>query len=198
MDDVSNQERMIADIDAEADVVLEEAKDVADDAKDDQDADVQVNADIQRRTAYSQVEIYKIDLDHANKVLSITTITAADVSILSATTAAAPALIVAPISERYFDSNVAFLQKTKEQIDEEESRALKRINETPAEKVTKRQKLDKEVEELKRHFQIVPNDKDDVYTEATLLLARIQEKHAKCLMLLVKDLMLSSQDDAID
>nr|GEU42043.1 putative ribonuclease H-like domain-containing protein [Tanacetum cinerariifolium] len=49
----------------------QEAKDVADDAKDGQDADVQVNANIQGRTAESQAEIYKIDLDHANKVLSM-------------------------------------------------------------------------------------------------------------------------------
>nr|GEV03807.1 putative ribonuclease H-like domain-containing protein [Tanacetum cinerariifolium] len=48
-------------------------------------------------------------------------------------------------------------------------RALKRLNETPAEKVAKRQKLDEEVEELKRHIQIVLNEEDDVYTEATLL-----------------------------
>nr|GEW70530.1 hypothetical protein [Tanacetum cinerariifolium] len=61
------------------------------------------------------------------------------------------------------------VQEEKEQIEEEESRALKRINETPAEKVAKRQKLDEEVEELKRHLQIVPNEDDDVYTEATLL-----------------------------
>nr|GEV78390.1 hypothetical protein [Tanacetum cinerariifolium] len=36
------------------------------------------------------------------------------------------------IFERYFDSNVSFLQKIEEQIKEEESRALKRINETSA------------------------------------------------------------------
>nr|GEW55330.1 hypothetical protein [Tanacetum cinerariifolium] len=50
-----------------------------------------------------------------------------------------------PIFERYFDSNVAFLQKTKEHIEEEESRALKRINETLAERATKRQKVDEEL-----------------------------------------------------
>nr|GEW12816.1 hypothetical protein [Tanacetum cinerariifolium] len=65
MDDVSNQGRMIADMDADADVVFEEAKEVADDPKDGH------SADIQGRTAESQGEIYKIDLDHANKVLSI-------------------------------------------------------------------------------------------------------------------------------
>nr|GEX22051.1 hypothetical protein [Tanacetum cinerariifolium] len=247
MDDVSSQGRMIADMDADADVVLEEAKEVADDAKNGQDAGVQVNPDIQERTIESQVEIYKIDMDHANKVLCMqeeeskpaelqevvdiittakiitkvvtaasTTITAADLPIPAATTAAASTLTAAPskrtngvvirdpeesttitstiihskaktkdkgkgilveepkllkkyqalkrkpqtkaqarknmmiylknvagfkmdyfkgmyyddirpIFEAKFDSNMAFLQKTKEQIDEKESRALKRI-----------------------------------------------------------------------
>nr|GEW48577.1 hypothetical protein [Tanacetum cinerariifolium] len=68
---------------------------------------------------------------------------------------------IRPIFERYFDSNVALLIKSKEQLEEEGSRALKRINETPAEKAAKRQKLDEEVEELKRHLQIVPNEDDD-------------------------------------
>nr|GEV57908.1 hypothetical protein [Tanacetum cinerariifolium] len=35
--------------------------------------------------------------------------------------------------------------------------------------VVKKQKFDEEVEELKKHLQIVPNDEDDVYTEATPL-----------------------------
>nr|GFB82713.1 hypothetical protein [Tanacetum cinerariifolium] len=68
---------------------------------------------------------------------------------------------------------MAFIQKTKEQIKEEKSKALKRINKTPAEKAAKRQKLDKEVEELKRHLQIVPNKDDDVYIEATLLACKL-------------------------
>nr|GEX33640.1 hypothetical protein [Tanacetum cinerariifolium] len=65
------------------------------------------------------------------------------------------------------------INHTKEQIDEEESSALKRLNETQADKAAKRQKLDEEVEELKRHLQIVPNDEDDVYTEATPLALKI-------------------------
>nr|GEX73936.1 hypothetical protein [Tanacetum cinerariifolium] len=39
----------------------------------------------------------------------------------------------------------------------------------PSERATKRRKLDEDVEELRRHLQIVPNEDDDVYTEATLL-----------------------------
>nr|GFA70106.1 hypothetical protein [Tanacetum cinerariifolium] len=49
-------------IDTSDDTVMDD--DVAADAKDGQDADVQDNADIQRRTAKSQAEIYKIDLDN--------------------------------------------------------------------------------------------------------------------------------------
>nr|GEY27663.1 hypothetical protein [Tanacetum cinerariifolium] len=80
---------------------------------------------------------------------------------------------IRPVFKKYFDSNVAFLQKTKEQMDEEDSRALKRLNETQKEKAAKKQKLDEEVEELKRHLQIVPNEEDDVYTEATPLALKV-------------------------
>nr|GEU95069.1 hypothetical protein [Tanacetum cinerariifolium] len=61
----------------------------------------------------------------------------------------------------------------KEEIEEDENRALQKINETPSERVAKRRKLDKEVEELKRHIQIVPNEDDDVYTEATPLARKL-------------------------
>nr|GEY15127.1 hypothetical protein [Tanacetum cinerariifolium] len=287
MDDVSNQGRMIAEMDQDADVVLKDDKEVANDVKDVQD-DIDESAQDQGMKAESQVEIYKIDLEHANKVLSMqedepepaevqevvdvvttakiitevvtvasetitaasTTITAAEAQDPAATLTAAPSrkrkgvvirdpkksllhpqsillkpnprirakedpavkryqalkkkpqteaqarknmMIylknvasfkmdyfkgmsyddIRPIFERYFYSNVAFLQKTKEHIEEEESRALKRINETPAEKEAKRQKLDDEVEELKRHLQIVPNEDDDVYTEVTPLARKL-------------------------
>nr|GEV86273.1 retrovirus-related Pol polyprotein from transposon TNT 1-94 [Tanacetum cinerariifolium] len=230
MDYVSKQGGKIANIDADEDVVLEVAKDVAVEKS----ADVEDNADIQGRTTESQAQIYKIDLEHANKVLSITTITAADVLIPAATTAAAPTLTAAPsrrtkgvvirdpeesdtpstiiyseakskdkgkwilrkhkedksvkryqalkrkphieaqarknmmiylknvagfkmdyfkgmsyddirpLFEKYFDSNMAFMQKTKEHMDEEDSRALKWLNESQEEKAAKKQKLKEE------------------------------------------------------
>nr|GEY42590.1 hypothetical protein [Tanacetum cinerariifolium] len=204
----SQDGRMIADIDADVDVVLEDAKDVATDiAKDGQVTDVKDNADIQGRTAEFQAQIYQIDLEHANKMLSIqeeeesepaelqevvdvvttakiitenvtaagTTITAADVPIPTATTVAAPILTAAPsrrrklmlylknvagfkmdyfkgmsyddirlIFEKHFNFNVNFLLKSKEQIDEEENGALKRLNESKEEKAAKKQKLDEE------------------------------------------------------
>nr|GEU65223.1 hypothetical protein [Tanacetum cinerariifolium] len=264
MDNVSNQERMIAVMDADADVVLEEAKDVvADIAKDVQDADVEDNV---VTTAMIITEV--VTAASETITAASTNITVADAQVYAATLTAAPSRVTAapsrrrkgvvirdlkesttsstiipaetkskdkgkgildgvidhvnkkakedpavkryqalkrkpqteaqsrknmmiylksvagfkmdyfkgmsyddirPIFEVKFNSNVAFLQKTKEQIDEEESRALKRINETPAEKAAKKKKLDEEVEELKRHLQIVPNEEDDVYTEAAPL-----------------------------
>nr|GEZ24216.1 hypothetical protein [Tanacetum cinerariifolium] len=80
---------------------------------------------------------------------------------------------IRPIFEKKFNSNVAFLEKTREQIEEEDSKALKRASESQEEKVAKKQKLDEEVKELKKHLQIVPNDEDDVYTEATPLARKV-------------------------
>nr|GEW64779.1 hypothetical protein [Tanacetum cinerariifolium] len=77
------------------------------------------------------------------------------------------------IFKKYFNSNVDFLEKTKEQIEEEDIKALKRISESQVEKAAKKQKLDEEVEELKKHLQIVPNNDDDVYTEATPLALKV-------------------------
>nr|GEX51955.1 hypothetical protein [Tanacetum cinerariifolium] len=65
--------------------------------------------------------------------------------------------VIRPIFEAKFNSNVDFLLKTKEQIKEEENRVLQTINKTPAEKAAKRRKLNEEVEDLKRHLQIMPN-----------------------------------------
>nr|GFC65653.1 hypothetical protein [Tanacetum cinerariifolium] len=142
-------------------VVLEEAKDVAADAKVDQDADVQDNADIQGRTAESQAEINKIDLDHDNKGKGILVEEPKPLKKqaqikqdekyarelegeLNRTIDWDENVVgfkmdyfkgisyddIRPVFEKYFDSNMDFLQKTKEQMDEDDSRTLKRLNET--------------------------------------------------------------------
>nr|GEX66611.1 hypothetical protein [Tanacetum cinerariifolium] len=67
------------------------------------------------------------------------------------------------------------LLRTIEQMEEEENRALQSINETPAQKVAKRRKLNEEVEDLKRHLEIMPDEDDDVYTEATPLITKEDE-----------------------
>nr|GEW15422.1 putative ribonuclease H-like domain-containing protein [Tanacetum cinerariifolium] len=72
---------------------------------------------------------------------------------------------IRPIFEKHFNSIVAFLEKGEEELEEEASKKSKRKSETSEEKVAKKQKLDEEVEELKTHLQIIPNDEDDVYIE---------------------------------
>nr|GFA12409.1 hypothetical protein [Tanacetum cinerariifolium] len=79
------------------------------------------------------------------------------------------------IFEAKFNLNIEFLLKTKEQLEEEENRAIKSINETPAQKAAKRRKLNEEVKQLKQHLEIIPDEDDDVYTKATPL-ARKMDK----------------------
>nr|GEV77162.1 hypothetical protein [Tanacetum cinerariifolium] len=80
---------------------------------------------------------------------------------------------IRPIFEKKFNSNVAFLVKTKEQMEEEDSRAFKRKVESSKDKAAKKQKFDEEVKEIRKHLQIVPNDDDDVYTEAAPLALKV-------------------------
>nr|GEU34594.1 putative ribonuclease H-like domain-containing protein [Tanacetum cinerariifolium] len=58
-------------------------------------------------------------------------------------------------------------------IQEEERKAIKSINETPAQKAAKKRKLSKEVAELNKHLEIVPDEDDDVFTEATPLARKV-------------------------
>nr|GEX05601.1 copia protein [Tanacetum cinerariifolium] len=62
-----------------------------------------------------------------------------------------------------FNSNIEFLLKIKEQLEEEENRAIQSINETPAQKAAKRRELNEKVKNLKRHLEIVPDEDDDVF-----------------------------------
>nr|GEU30737.1 hypothetical protein [Tanacetum cinerariifolium] len=80
------------------------------------------------------------------------------------------------IFEAKFNAKLEFLLKSKEQIEEEESRAIATINETPAHKAAKRRKFIKEAKEaesIKQHLQIVPDKEDDVFTEATPLARKV-------------------------
>nr|GEU79337.1 hypothetical protein [Tanacetum cinerariifolium] len=80
---------------------------------------------------------------------------------------------IRPIFEAKFNTNLEFLLKLKEHIEEEERRAIESINETPAQKVAKRRKLNEEVAELNKHLKIVPDKDDNVFTEATLLARKV-------------------------
>nr|GEU86626.1 hypothetical protein [Tanacetum cinerariifolium] len=253
MDDESNQGRMITEMDKDDAVVL------MDDKEEDKETKVDESVQVQRRQAESQLEIYKIEIDHASKVLSMQedkpaeeqeivevvtnaklitkVVTAASETVTPASAiilAAEPQVPVAPIEQdeeyarklhdelnkdidwdeaidhvkrkakedpavkRYqvlkrkpqtegqarknmimYLKNVAgfkmdyFKGMSYDDIQEEENRALQKINETLAERAAKKRKLDEEVEDLKRHLEIVPNEDDDVYTEATPLTRKV-------------------------
>nr|GEW46527.1 reverse transcriptase domain-containing protein [Tanacetum cinerariifolium] len=96
-----------------------------------------------------------------------------------------------PIFEKYFNLNVAFLEKSKKHLKEEESRALKRKTKSFEKKAAKKQKLDEKVEELKKHLQIMPNNDDDVYTEATPLALKPQVEQRAITMV---DAMVTDKD----
>nr|GFA95487.1 hypothetical protein [Tanacetum cinerariifolium] len=59
-----------------------------------------------------------------------------------------------------------------------EEEVSKRKSKSSEHRAAKKQNIDEEVEELKTHLQIVPNDKDDVYTEAIPLALKMLEEHA--------------------
>nr|GEW69506.1 hypothetical protein [Tanacetum cinerariifolium] len=262
MDDESNQGRIIDEMDKDDVVALMDDKE---EDKKEEDAKVVKDDQVQGRQTESQAKIYKIDLDHASKVLSMqedepaevqevvdvvttaklitkvvtaasTTIYAAEPQVPATTITAAPAkVVVAPsrrrkgvvirdpkeesttspiipaktkskdkgkgimveepkplkkkqqveMDEEYARKLHAELnkdinwdvaidhvkQKAKEDpaMEEEDSRALQSINETPAQKAAKRRKLNEEVEDLKRHLEIMPDKDDYVYTKATPL-----------------------------
>nr|GEU51634.1 hypothetical protein [Tanacetum cinerariifolium] len=180
-EDASKQGGKIAKTDADEDVILEEVA-----AK---DAEVEKNADVQGRLEESRAQVYHVDLEHADKVLTATTVAASTITaapsaarrrkgvvIRDPEETATPSTIVhfqpkskdkekgilveepkplkkqagmsyddiRPIFEKYFKFNMAFLEKTKEKLEEEESRALKRKTESSEQQAAKKQKLDEE------------------------------------------------------
>nr|GEW52304.1 hypothetical protein [Tanacetum cinerariifolium] len=77
---------------------------------------------------------------------------------------------IRPPFEKHYNSNQAFLERVEE------------------EEITKKQRMDKEAVELKRHLQIVANDDDDVYTEVTPLASKnFDREDFKTLWKLVKE-----------
>nr|GEV43098.1 hypothetical protein [Tanacetum cinerariifolium] len=194
------------------------------------DAEVANDAEIQGRLEESQAQVYHLDLEHADKVLSmhddeaepaelnevIEVVTTAklmtEVVTVVATTVASTSTVApmptASAARRRKDLVIRDPEETatpsiilhsepkskdkgkgilveepkplkkqaqieQDEAYEEASKVIKRKSKTSEEKAAKKQKLDEEVEELKTHLQIVPNDEDDVYTEATPLALKV-------------------------
>nr|GEY21305.1 hypothetical protein [Tanacetum cinerariifolium] len=164
--------------------------------KKEEEAKVVEDDQVQGRQAESQTKIYKIDTDHASKVLSMQEDELAEVNevvdvvttakliteVVSAASETVTAAII-PGDTKSKDKGKWIMieepkplkkkQQTKERMEEEKSKAPHSINETPAQKAAKRRKLNEELEDLKRNLEIVPDEDDDIYTKANPLARKV-------------------------
>nr|GFA87945.1 hypothetical protein [Tanacetum cinerariifolium] len=77
---------------------------------------------------------------------------------------------ILPIFQARFDANMKFLFKSREEMEKEDKEIIKSINETPAQKAAKRRRLRKQAkedEDLKKQLEIVVDEDDVVFIEAT-------------------------------
>nr|GEW66355.1 hypothetical protein [Tanacetum cinerariifolium] len=81
--------------------------------------------------------------------------------------------VLRPIFEKHFNSIWAFSEKGEKELEEEDGKRKGKSLDEEEEKASKKQKIDEEVKELMTHLQIVLNDEDDVYTEATPIALKV-------------------------
>nr|GEV40947.1 hypothetical protein [Tanacetum cinerariifolium] len=75
-----------------------------------------------------------------------------------------------------FDANMRFLFKSKDEMEAEDEEIIKSINETLAQKAAKRRKLSEEAQEtkdLRKRLEIVQDEDDGVFVEATPLAQKV-------------------------
>nr|GEW97947.1 hypothetical protein [Tanacetum cinerariifolium] len=202
----ASKEGGIDELDVDEDVTLEDV-----------DAEVAMDANIQGKLAESQAKVYHLDLQHAEKVLSmqdtdeaeptkveevIEVVTAAKLMIDVVTTAAttitaaqvpkasAPRRMRGVVIQDPKETDIAsVIMHTKVKSKDkgkgiliEEPKPLKRqaqIEQDEAfaryltQDAAKKQRINEEEGELKAHLQILVNDDDDVFTEATPLASKV-------------------------
>nr|GEW34064.1 hypothetical protein [Tanacetum cinerariifolium] len=163
--------RMIADMDHDEGIEL-----VIDQEKD---------ADVEGRHADKQAEIYNIYLDHSLKVLSmqeddtdvqeaVEVVTTAKL-MTEVVTAAATQVVAAStpiLAAKLKTLTITAAPALREEIEKEDEEFIKSINETPAQKAAKRRKLSEEAQEaddLRKSLEIIQDEDDDVFVEATPL-----------------------------
>nr|GFC14639.1 hypothetical protein [Tanacetum cinerariifolium] len=79
-------------------------------------------------------------------------------------------------SSTRFDENIRFLFKSREEMEAEDQGVIKSINETPAQKAAKRRKLSEKAQEakdLRKRLEVVEDEDDDVFVEATPLASKV-------------------------
>nr|GEU31043.1 RNA-directed DNA polymerase, eukaryota, reverse transcriptase zinc-binding domain protein [Tanacetum cinerariifolium] len=178
MDDVSKQGEIIAHTDADKDVTQ---KDVVSVEKDDE---VKQDADVQGRLADAARRRKGVVIKDPKKTATSSTIIHTEPKSKDK----GKRIMVhkpKPLKKKtQIEQDKAY---TKEKMEEEHSRALKRKVESSEDKAAKKHKLDEEVKELRKHLQIVPNDDDYVYTEATPLALKMTRSKSKLMGLAVED-----------
>nr|GEX14871.1 hypothetical protein [Tanacetum cinerariifolium] len=84
-----------------------------------------------------------------------------------------------PQTKTRFDENMRFLFKSREEMEEEDQEIIKSINETHAQKAAKRRKLSEEAHEakdLRKRLEVVEDEDDYVFVEATPLASKTMFK----------------------
>nr|GEW22056.1 xylulose kinase-1 [Tanacetum cinerariifolium] len=144
-----------------------------------------------------QVEIYQIDMDHALKVLSMQEDEPeVQEAVEVVTTAKLITEVVATVSKSVSAASATIAAVSAATITAAPNRAIESINETPAQKAAKRRKLNEEVKDLKQHLEIVPDEDDDMYTEATPLARKvIKGDHRFCVNISINHLIYISRID---
>nr|GEX23357.1 hypothetical protein [Tanacetum cinerariifolium] len=93
---------------------------------------------------------------------------------------------IRPIFQARFDANMRFLLKSREEMEKEEEEIIKSINETPTQKEAKRRRLReqaKEAEDLKKQLEVVIDEDDDVFIEATPIGRKVPVVNYKIVMI---------------
>nr|GEX59857.1 hypothetical protein [Tanacetum cinerariifolium] len=180
MEDVSNQGRMIDELDKDEGVVLMSEKE---EKKTKEVKDITGDAQVEGR----QPDIYQIDVDHDAKVLKVVAAVSETVNVAAVVHAAVTEIVsttaVVPIvTAALVKVAVPSTSEKEEWLSGIQRRnhwqrlLLKlcpRIKEKKAAKKRRRNEEVKDVEELKWHLEIVPDEDDDVFTEATPLARKV-------------------------
>nr|GEY10844.1 hypothetical protein [Tanacetum cinerariifolium] len=137
----------------------------------------EIDKDVEINLEEAQAKLYKIDLEHPEKVLSMRDVDKEEpAEVEEVLQVAKAAKLMTEVVTTVGAATTAETPKVEE-VNEEvtlpekevEVKAHKREGKSFEKEVTKKQRMDREAEDLKSHLQIVANDDDDVYTEATSL-----------------------------
>nr|GEV75275.1 reverse transcriptase domain-containing protein [Tanacetum cinerariifolium] len=146
----------------------------------------EIDEDVVINLEEAQAKLYKIDLEHPKKVLSMQDVNEEEPAkveevrrrgVIIQDHKETTSTVVMHSQDYSKDKGKCILigepkpLKGKAQIEQDE--AFARQLEAELNEVTKKQKMDEEAGDLKSHLQIVANDDDDVYTEATPLASKI-------------------------